>query len=77
MSHDGTTLSYIEDPFCHFHSLKDVSLLGRAGTKVKAKANALRMQLMKKQKVDEPTNAGTWTPSTKQREMNGWRDYIQ
>ena len=31
---------------------------------------------MKKRQVDEETNAETWTPSKKLREMNGWRDHI-
>jgi hypothetical protein len=34
------------------------------------------MELVKKQQVDEETNAETWTPSKKQHEMNTWRDYI-
>jgi hypothetical protein len=41
-----------------------------------AKANALRMELLKKRKVDEETNAESWTPSKKWREMNAWLDYI-
>jgi len=31
---------------------------------------------VKKQKVDKETNAETWTPSKKRREMNAWRDFI-
>jgi len=31
---------------------------------------------MKKRKVDEETNAETWTPSKKHHEMNTWWDYI-
>ena len=31
---------------------------------------------MKNRKVDEETNADTWTPSKKWREMNAWHDYI-
>jgi len=34
------------------------------------------MELVKKGKVDEETNAESWTPSMKQREMNAWRNYI-
>jgi len=60
----------------HFHTFKDVVLLGRAGKKAKAKANALGTEIVKKRKVDEETNAETWTPSKKRREMNAWRDYI-
>jgi len=75
-SHDDATLSYMEHALHHFHTFKDVFLLGRAGKKVKAKANALGTELVKKWKVDEETNAETWTPSKKWREMNAWRDYI-
>jgi len=75
-SHDDAILSYMEDALCCFHTFKDVFLLGRASKKAKAKAIALRTELVKKRKVDEETNAETWTPSKKQREMNAWRDYI-
>jgi len=75
-SHHDATLSYMEDALCHFHMFKDVFLLGRASKKAKAKANALRMELVKKPIVDEETNAETLTPSKKQHEMNAWRDYI-
>jgi hypothetical protein len=44
---------------------------------VKAKANDLRTELVKKRKVDEETNTETWTPSKKRREMNAWQDYIR
>ena len=46
-SHDDATLSYLDDALHRLHSLKDVFLLGQAGKKVKAKANSLRMELMK------------------------------
>ena len=75
-SHNDATLSNMEDALRRFHTVKDVFLLGRAGKKVKAKANALRMKLVKKQKVDEETNADSWMLSKKQREINAWRDYI-
>jgi hypothetical protein len=75
-SHDDATLSYMEDTLHCFHTFKDVFLLGRAGKMVKAKANGLRTELVKKRKVDEESNAETWTPSKKRREMNAWRDYI-
>jgi len=75
-SHDDATLSYMEDASHRFHTFKDVFLLRRAGKKPMAKANALRTELVKKRKVDEETNAETWTPSKKRREMNAWRDYI-
>jgi len=75
-SHDDATLIYMEDALHRFHTFKDMFLLGRAGKKAKAKANALRTQLVKKRKVDEETNADTWTPSNKRRKMNAWWDYI-
>jgi hypothetical protein len=31
---------------------------------------------MKKRTVDKETNADSWTPSKKRREMNAWRDDI-
>jgi len=74
-SHDDATLSYMEDAFRRFHTFRDVFLLGRAGKKAKAKANALRSELVKKRKVDKETNAETWTLSKKRREMNTWQDY--
>jgi hypothetical protein len=43
---------------------------------MKAKANALRTELVKKRKVDKETNAETWMPSKKRREMTAWRNYI-
>jgi hypothetical protein len=52
-SHDDATLSYMEDSLSHFHSIKDVFLLWRAGKKAKAKVNALGTELVKKRKVDE------------------------
>jgi len=75
--HDDATLRYMEDALHRFHTFKDVFLLGRAGTKAKAKANALRMELVKKRKVDEEGHAETWTQSKKWREMKAWRDYIR
>jgi len=75
-SHDDATLSYMVDALHRFHTLKDVSLLGRAGKKVNTKANALRTEPMKKRKVDEETNAETWMPSSKRGEINASQDYI-
>jgi hypothetical protein len=66
----------MEDALHRFHTFKDVFLLWRAGEKAKVKANALRMELVKKRKVDDETYAETWTPSKKRREMDAWRDYI-
>ena len=66
----------MEDALCRFHTFKDVFLLGRAGKKTKAKANALTTELVKKQKVDEESNGETWMPSIKHREMNAWHDHI-
>jgi len=75
-SHDDAILSYMEDALHCFHTFKDVFLLRRASKKAKATANALRMELVKKQKVDEETNTETWTLSKKRHEMNASRDYI-
>ena len=52
-SHDDATLSYMGDALCRLHTFKVASLLGRTGKKAKAKANALRTELINKQKVDE------------------------
>jgi len=73
-SHDDATLTYMADALHGFHTFKDVFLLGRAGRKANAKANALRTELVKMRKVDEETNDETWTPSKMQHEMNAWRD---
>jgi len=75
-SHDDATLSYMEDAMHRFHTFNDDFLLGRAGKKEKANANALGTELMKQRKVDEETNAETWPPSKKRREMNTWQDNI-
>jgi hypothetical protein len=74
--HNDATLSYMEDALCRIHTFQEVFLLGRAGKKAKAKANALRTELVKKRKVGEERTAETWKPSKKPREMNTWRDYI-
>jgi hypothetical protein len=66
----------MEDALRRFHTLQDVFLLGRAGKKAKAKANVLRPEIVKKRKVDEETNAETWTSSKNRCEMNAWRDYF-
>jgi len=76
-SHHDATLSYMEDALHRFHTFKDVFLLRRTSTKAKAKANAQRMELVKKRMVDEETNVETRTLSQKQRKMNDWRDYIR
>ena len=65
----------MEDALHHFDTFKDVFLLRRASKKAKAKANALRTELVKKRKVDEETYAETWMPSKKWRKMNAWRDH--
>jgi hypothetical protein len=75
-THDDATLSNMEDALHHFHTFRDVFLLGRAGKKTKAKANALRTELVKKRKVDEESYAATWMQSKKRRKMNAWQDYI-
>jgi hypothetical protein len=67
----------MRDTLCRFHIIIDVFFLGRASKNVKAKANALRTELVKKRKVDKGTNAATWMPSNKRREINAWRDNIR
>jgi hypothetical protein len=47
-SHDDGRFSYLKDSFGWFNTFKDVFLLGRAGKKSKARANALRTELVKK-----------------------------
>jgi len=66
----------MEDALSRFHTFKDVFSLGTAGKEVEAKANSLRMEVVKMQKIDNNTIAETWTPSNKWCEMNAWRDYI-
>jgi len=68
--HDDATMHYKEDALHCFHTFKDVFLLEPASKKVKAKANALRTELLKKQKVVDETNADTWTLSMDRREPN-------
>jgi len=75
-SPDDATLSYMEDALHCFHNLRDVFFHVRASENVKAKANALRMELMKRRKVGDKRNAERWTPSRKRCETNPWRDYI-
>jgi hypothetical protein len=58
-SHDEATLSYMEDALCRFQTFNDVFVFVRASKKGKAKANALRTELVKKRKVDKETNAET------------------
>jgi len=58
-------LSYLEDALRPFHTFKDVFLPGQASKMAKAKANALRTELLKKRKVDEEIHAETWTQSKK------------
>jgi len=68
-SHDDATLIFMEDALHSFHSFKDVILLVRAAIKAKAKANALRTELVKKRTVDKETNAETWMPSKTRHDM--------
>jgi hypothetical protein len=76
-SHDDATLNYMEGTWHCCHTFQDIFLLGRASKKAKAKANTLKTELVKKQKVDKETNAETSTPSKKRREMNPLRDSIR
>jgi hypothetical protein len=57
-----------------FPTFNDGFLLRRASKHVKATANALRTELVKKQMVDKETNAETCTPSKKRQEMIAWQD---
>jgi hypothetical protein len=66
----------MEGAFPHFHTLKDDISHGQVGNKVKAKANALRTEHMKMQKVNKETNAKTWTPSKNRHKMNAWWEHI-
>lgn len=54
-SQNDTTLSYIEDAIHHCYTLDDVFLLQLASKISKVKATGLRMELVKKQNVDEET----------------------
>jgi hypothetical protein len=47
----------MEDALHRFRTFNDGFLLGRAGKKGNAKANALRTDLVKKRKVDKETNS--------------------
>jgi len=76
ISHDNSTLSYMEDTLCSFQTIKEDFLLDRASKKSKAKANTLRKELIRKRKVDKERNAQTWTLSKKGHRMNAWWDYI-
>jgi hypothetical protein len=75
-SHDNAILSIMKDALHCFHTFKEVFLLVRASKKAKDKANALRTELVKNQKVDEETNVDSWTPANMRCEMNAWRDYL-
>ena len=66
----------MEDALRRFHTFKDVFSLVRADEKRMAQAKALRAELVKKRKVHRETNAETWTPCKKRREMKVWREYI-
>ena len=66
----------MEDTLRRFHTFKDIFLLRRDSKEGKAKANALRTDLVKMRKVDKETNAEDQTPSKTRREMNASRDYI-
>jgi len=75
-SHNDETLSYMEDAPHPSHTFKENCFLRRAGKKAKAKANDVGTEIVNEGKVDHETNAGSATPSTKQRERNALRYYI-
>jgi hypothetical protein len=58
-SHNDASLSFMENALRHYHTFSEVFILRQAGQMAKAKANALRMELVKKRKVDKETNAET------------------
>ena len=66
----------MDDALHRVHTFKDVFIPGQSRKTAKVKVNAPKTELLKKWKVDEKTNAETWTPSKNQREMNVWRDHI-
>jgi hypothetical protein len=66
----------MENALCRFHTFTDVFLIGQAVKIVKVKAHSLKMERMKKRKVDQEANAETWMPANKRREMNTCWDYI-
>jgi hypothetical protein len=49
----------MEDTLQHYHTFNGVFILRQASKMAKAKANALRMELVTKQKVAKETNAET------------------
>jgi len=73
-SHDDVRLSYMEDATCYYDTFRDVLLLGWAGNNVKADANAMKTEQVKKRLVDTQTNAETWTPSNMRHELTAWWD---
>jgi hypothetical protein len=60
----------MQDALCRIHTFNDDCLLGQASNKAKPNAYVLRTESVKKRKVDEETNAETWTLSIKRREIN-------
>jgi hypothetical protein len=74
--HDDATLSYLEHDMHSVHIFKGHFLLGRACKNATAKANTLRMEHMKQGKVDNETNAETWTRSRKRGEPNACQECI-
>jgi len=73
--HDDATLSNRQDTLHRVHTFKEVCLLGRAGKKAKAQANALGAELLSKRKVDDETHPEMWMPSKKWSKMNiRWDD---
>jgi hypothetical protein len=66
----------MEDALQYFHTYKGVFLHERACKQGKAKANAQRMELVKKLKVDDETNVDSWTPSKTRLKMNSFWHFI-
>jgi len=66
----------MKKPLHRFHTFQHDFFLRQAGKRTEEKANSLRPELVKKRKVDDETNAETWTPSKQRCKMNGWLEYI-
>ena len=74
--HNEDTSSYMEDALRRCSTFEEVFFYGQAVDKLKATANALRTELVKKAKGDGETYAETWALCKKRCEMNSWQDYI-
>jgi hypothetical protein len=69
-SYDNAISGYMEDDLHRFHTFKGVFLFGRAGREANANTNPHRRELVQMQKVEDETNAETWTPTKQWRGKN-------